>query len=102
MVIKYADMTQVPLTVITKVADFLDVSCSDEVISQTAEETSFDARKRRQHTKSSSLPTTFNPDFPFFRKGTNGSWKRKLFTKEQIMHIDVIRKYWQEFGLSVV
>ena len=103
LIVKYDDMKRVPLAAIRNVANFLDVSCSDEVISEIAEETSFDAMKRRQHTKSSSLPTTFNPDFPFFRKGINGSWKEDLFTKDQVKYVDDITdKYREVFGLSFV
>ena len=101
LTVKYADMKRVPLTAIREVADFLDISCTEEVISQTAKETSFDAMKRRQHTKSSSLMSPFNPEFPFFRKGVNGSWKGELFTKQQIKYVDDITgKYQEEFGLS--
>jgi aryl sulfotransferase len=100
----YADMLANPTGEIKRIAEFLDIDVSDEVISTIVQETSLSAMRQRSLQAGSS--TIFQEGAKtFFFKGTNGRWRDVLSndeltlyetTKSQVLSLECAR--WLEQG----
>nr|KAI8728528.1 estrogen sulfotransferase-like [Biomphalaria glabrata] len=74
-----------------KLADFLEVPCSPELIDAIHRETSF--ANMKQNKEDFSLHLSKNGQSPIYRKGEVGDWQ-KWFTSEQIDLIDQEMESW--------
>ena len=84
----YADMLADPLTQIKRIADFLKIAVSDEVVARIAEYTSLSAvRQRAVEEEVDDGPSSFQGGAGrFFFKGTNGRWRDILTEAELAMY----------------
>lgn len=76
--LKYEDMKRNPGAEVRKIAGFLGIEITDEMLTTISEKTTFEAMR----TDSFCGPGKFGEYRDFFRKGEIGSW-REYFTSEQ-------------------
>jgi len=81
--LKYEDMKKDLPGTVAKIASFIGVAASDEVLSKVAELTTFDKMKSNPTTNYEWRPT----EHKFIRKGVVGDWKNFL-TEEQSAQLD--------------
>lgn len=86
LLVHYADMLADSPREIRRIADFLDVSASDEQIAAIAHQTSFtNMRTHAEQTKLDMKKIWVDGAATFFHKGTNGRWKDVLTPEELAM-----------------
>jgi len=98
--LKYEDMKSDITASATKIASFLNINISDELIQKTIEVSSFSSMKTNPTTSYEWL--SLHPQgTPFIRKGTVGDWK-SLFSSEQSARFDSLdREKFQQVGLQL-
>jgi aryl sulfotransferase len=87
LLVHFADLLADTSGQIRRIAAFLDISASDEQISQIAQQTSLTAmRTRAEQTEPRRAQNFVDGARSFFYKGTNGRWKEVLTEKELAMY----------------
>lgn len=89
LLVHYADMLADPVAEIRRMADFLAIDVSDEVLAQVVETTSLKAMRQRASAAEAEgdRPRRFRDGAKtFFHKGTNGRWWEVLTEAERAMY----------------
>ncbi|XP_059174337.1 sulfotransferase 1E1-like [Physella acuta] len=90
-VVFYEDLHRDFNSTVSRLADFLDVDYTPELIDAVHIETTFDNMK--SHKDDFTLPLSKNGESPIYRKGEVGDWVN-WFTHEQIDQIDQEMEAW--------
>nr|XP_060636548.1 sulfotransferase 1C2-like [Anolis sagrei ordinatus] len=87
----YEDMKENPTQEICKIAHFLDLELSEQVVNQIVQHTVFENMKANPHANYTTIPSQIMDQTvsPFMRKGTVGDWK-EYFTVAQSERLDDI------------
>ena len=96
----YEDLVKDSKTGIEKIAKFLGVDLTAEVVDNIANQIQFENMKKVSHVNMSWTEKFRDDRSSFMRKGIVGDWKN-LFTKEQSDRVDaeIARKIPKESGL---
>jgi aryl sulfotransferase len=106
LLVHYADLLADTPGQIRRLANFLDITASDEQIARVAEQTTLSAMRSRAQERDAHIAQTWvNGAQSFFYKGTNGRWKDVLTEEELAMYEDAASqllppecKTWLEQG----
>ena len=88
---------------VLKIAQFLDIECSDEKIESVVSSSMFDSMSKNPNVNYSWRDgAVTDPNSKFIRKGKVGSWQDEL-TKEQSEQVDHLTKDLLEipFGIKI-